>query len=112
LAKGCARRRFLVRDAIVRLQQQGGREKARWHTRAPVVQDVERGELVIAEHLAALSSQKAIKRIATDEVEVEIIRLEEAALVRTFPEHHQPPSAPATVSGHSRRSAQACRPHF
>ena len=102
------------RLTIACLQPQDDRKKVGLYALAAIIPDVERGELVIAEHLATLNSQEAIKRIATDEVEVEVISLEEAALVRAFSEYYPSPSV-RSVGSHQIRSRQPiniCRPHF
>src|SRR5450756_138441 len=85
------RRGFLIRHPVVGLQQQYCREEAGGNTRTTIVQNVQRGKLIVAEQLATLASQETVKRSAPDEIQIEVVGLKQAALIRTFPKHDEPP---------------------
>jgi len=103
---------LLVRDAVVGLQEQGGGQEARGHAGTTVIQDVQRGELVIAEELSTLARQETVEGIRPDEAEEDVIGLEQTALVGAFAKHIGPPNDSSAPLYHIRRPGRSFRLDF
>ena len=103
---------LLVGGTVVGLQEQSGGQEARGHAGAAVVQDVECGELLVTEELAALAGQETVEGVPADEVQVEVIGLEQAALVGPFTQHTEPPSKRSVELYYTNRPSKGFRPDF
>lgn len=94
------------------MQNQGGSQEARRYTGTTVIQDVQRGELLVAKQLTPLAGQETVEGLRTDEVPVEVIALEQTKLVRTYTKHIDPPNHSSALSYHISRLGRGFRLDF
>ena len=81
---------FLVRNAVVDLQQNRMAQQARRHTAATVVRAVEHAELLVTKQPPALAGQEATEGVAPYEVDAKMVRFKQPALLRSLAEQAQP----------------------
>ena len=93
---------LIIRNPIVRLEQQGRRQEAWRNTIPPIIRTIQPAEVLVPKEVPSLRGQEAIERVPSHKVEVYMIRFADGAgtyskhpaLRRSLPEHQALPFLP------------------